>query len=70
MHEIGISKKLIESQELSTIEGLEFVLERIDKASYQTTDEQNDLLNNGWREINQRTAGNELKRLVEEVIRT
>lgn len=62
--------ELIESEELSTIEGLEFVLERIDKASYQTTDEQNDLLNNGWREIDQRTAGNELKRLVKEVIRT
>ncbi|MCK4791566.1 MAG: hypothetical protein KAV87_47985 [Desulfobacteraceae bacterium] len=62
--------ELIESEELSTIEGLEFVLERIDKASYRTTDEQNDLLNNGWRDIDQRTAGNELKRLVKEVIRT
>ena len=62
--------ELIGSEELSTIEGLEFVLERIDKASYRTTDEQNDLLNNGWREIDQRTAGNELKRLVKEVIRT
>lgn len=55
--------ELIESEELSTIERLEFVLERIDKASYRTTDEQNDLLNNGWREIDQRIAGNELKRL-------
>ncbi|HUW19802.1 MAG TPA: hypothetical protein VMW16_10920 [Sedimentisphaerales bacterium] len=62
--------ELVESAELSTIEGLEFVLERIDKASYRTTDGQNDLLNNGWREIDQRTAGNELKRLVKEVIRT
>jgi len=62
--------QLIESKELSTIEGLEFVLELIDKAAYQTTDEQNDLLNNGWREIDQRTAGKELKRLVKEVIRT
>ncbi|MFA5293459.1 MAG: P-loop NTPase fold protein [Phycisphaerae bacterium] len=61
--------KLIQSEGLSTIDRLEFVLERIDKASYQTTDEQNDLLNKGWREIDQRTAGSNLKRLVEKVIR-
>ncbi len=61
---------LIELHQLSSIEGLQSVLERIAKASYQTTDEQNALLNQGWKKIVHETAGNELNRLVKKVIRT
>jgi hypothetical protein len=60
---------LIKSKELSKIDDLEFVLERIDKAAYVTIDEQNILLNKGWRGIDQDTAGENLKRLVKKVIR-
>jgi hypothetical protein len=60
---------LIKSKELSKIDGLESVLECINKAAYVTNDEQNTLLNTSWRGIDQDTAGENLKRLVKKVIR-
>ena len=60
---------IIKSKNLSTIDGLQFVLERIDKANYNTTDAQNNLLKEGWGQIDQKTATKELKTLVGKIIR-
>lgn len=56
-------------EQLNTINGLQFVLERIDKAGYSTTDEQNILLCEKWRGIDQHTVGSDLKQLVKKIIR-
>jgi len=61
---------LIQSRVLSSEDGLIFVLNRIDKASYRTTEEQNGLLENGRKTIDQKAASKELKELVRKIIRT
>lgn len=63
-------ERLIDDRELLTAAELEFVTERIDEASYTTTNDQNGKLKDSWNRIDHGTAGRQLKGLVKKVIRT
>ncbi|MCD6394588.1 MAG: hypothetical protein J7M40_13920 [Planctomycetes bacterium] len=62
-------EQLIDERELLMAAELEFVMQRIDEASYTTTNDQNKKLKESWSRVDQGTASKELKRLASKVIR-
>ena len=62
-------EQLIDERELLMAAELEFVMQRIEEASYTTTNDQNKKLKESWSRVDQGTASKELKRLASKVIR-